>query len=891
MKYWCTRILLASWLLLVSGLTLRGAQIGPVVISFEEAGQTVEESNTTLSVKVVLSEPSLFDISLPYVVHITSTATQGEDEDDETGDFYIAEDDEDEAFDNVSPIIIESGETEATIYLTLENDDLEEGTEYIILEIVEDELTVAKLGPISRHTIKIIDNDAISVYFAKHEYEFMETNNISVPARLSAVSESDIELYYEVEFITLDDSDVDMDSSSTSDNPLEISAGASTGSIILRGLNDSVTDRNEGGANEETLKITLTSALQIDTGAWLEVDAVPVYVTIVDNDPLLVELSFDEDEEQPFEIQEYQTATAVTVKLTWAENPDEDEIRSTGADAIYVPLYFSGSATRGEDEDDDTGDYYIDDDDFEDGLLKIAAGSSSASLYLYLMNDETIEDDETITVTMGTPYYEDGGDLIVGEKTVIQYKIIDNDPVDLTFAMNYELDDELAEEDEDYEDILYLPASGSIAAESWQSVSIPIYLSSPSNCDVTFDLEIVSTGTTATMYDSDLDEDQDWDFAVYSPVSFEAMDDPMEVTISAGGKYASITVTLNDDDETPIVYGENPADDVEPDETIQFRISNLQVEDEGVVYLGESTTYTLTIKDLPDIDITALVTGRSPASDSLVNGKPVMNELTTLFEVHYDMALKAALNAGDYGGYRSIKAQFRTSNYDAADPDSEDNDGIYQYPEDEDLEDGEQFNYFVNPPHQLRYPSTSEWIVLKQGEDAVDDYYDESTASTYEIAPYILKPINTPVLNPDFNVPVDYAFDINDKLDWWVDFYSRGYNNFDESRIDPAFGGEHRLRFYLTTEAAPVYATSSSGLPIERMVPQPDGSMFIVATTSSASSVQVQYMDPGDTWKVAGPAAINTGGGSKLYWVDKGPPQTQVHPSQVPFRLYRVTSN
>ena len=878
-----------------------GEEIGPVEIYFEETGQTVTESSSTITVTVKLSEPSLFDITFPYVVHSSSTVVQGEDEDDETGDFYfqeddIDEDDEDNSFDNESPITIQSGDTEATIYITLMNDNEIEGDEYLVLDLVEDGLTVAKLGDITRHTIRILDNDQISVYVASHEFEFMETSDITVPVRVSSVSESDIEVTYTIEYLTLDDKDIDEDSSYNSDNPVEISAGASSASILLNVLNDSVTDRNEGGADEEQLIITLDRAILIDTGELLEVDSEPIYVTIIDNDPLMAELVFDEDEDQPFEVEEYGTIS-VRVKLTWWENPDadEDEILSSGSDSIFVPLYFSGTATRGEDEDDESGDYYIDDGDFEDELLEITSGSTSGTVTITLVNDELIEDPESLIVTMGQPYYEDGGDIVMGEKIEMSFEIQDNDPIDLSFAAFYAIDDELAAEDEDYEDIVYIPESSSIVAESWGSASIPIYMSSPSRWDVTFDFEIVSSGTTATLYDLDWDEDkygeQDWDYYVSIPTDFEEVDEPVEITISAGSSYAAITLVINDDDETPTIYGQEPADDVEDDETITFRISNLVIEDdEGGVSFGEDTTYTLTIKELEDIDITALVEGLSPAADCLVNGAPVENPLTSLFEVHYDMSLNTELNIEDYPGYSSIKAQFRTSNYDAANPDAESNDDTYQYPEDEDLDDGDEFHYYVKPPCQFRYPSASQYIVLKEGEDPVDDYYTEATANTYEIAPYLLKPINAPVLNEDFEAEIYWAFDVNDKLDWWVDFYSMGYDSIDVSRIDPALGGDHRVRVYLTSESTAVYASSSTSLPIERLEPQLDGSVYLVASISNATSVQVQYLDAGDEWKVAQPATINTGGSSKFFWVDKGPPATQVHPSEVPFRLYRVIS-
>ena len=131
-------------------------------------------------------------------------------------------------------------------------------------------------------------------------------------------------------------------------------------------------------------------------------------------------------------------------------------------------------------------------------------------------NDDNIEEDELVTVALGTPAYEDGGDVVVGDRKSMSFKIIDNDPVTLSFGALYSKDDALAYEDSDYENIIYVESAGSIVSEHSQSVSIPIYLSSLSGHNTEFTIELLSSGTTATIYDSNGETDQDWDYAVSS---------------------------------------------------------------------------------------------------------------------------------------------------------------------------------------------------------------------------------------------------------------------------------------------------------------------------------------------------------------------------------------
>jgi len=855
-------ILLSAWLSLLL-VPIAHAQ---VEVNFVESGQTVSETGNW-TVDIELSEPSLLEVSVPYIISSASSATLD-------SDYEIAEDEldgEDIIFDNQSPIVFNPGETVKRVTITGINDDVVEDDELLILQLVSDGLTVGKLGTLTEHTIRILDNDPIRADFKVHELEVGEDTDIAISVHLSAVAEQDVTIPYRIDTLTASANDIDLANSYNSSNPLIISAGSSTGTISLKVVNDSITDRNEGGADRETVQISLTGGA-LANGTQIDFDSEPLIVTIVDNDPITVEFSYDDSQELPFELDEY-VSTSVRIILT-----DPEGNLTSADDDIEVPIAWGGNASYGDGDDDDLNPSF--------DPVTISAGQTNAAVALLINNDDNVEEDELVTLALEQPSYADGGDLLIGPRSTMSFNIIDNDPVSLSFGALFSKDDTLAREDDEYENVIYVDSAGSVVSEHVQSVTIPIYLSSQSANNTEFTLELVSEGTTATIFDPDGNEDQEWDYAITSHL-LQRPGDTVDVAMRAGSQLLNLNLLLNDDDETPTIYGEAPADDVEQDEVVKFRISGINTADSHV-NAGGSLEYTLTIRDLPDIDVTNVFTGLSPDPAYLENGGLRYNDLTGLFEAHYVMEPTVEFNPGDFPGYRSLKLQYRTSNYDAANPESSENDPLIQSPENPG--EGQEFHFFVNPAYQVRFPSNSEQIKLIEGADPVDDAYDITTADTIEIAPYLLRPLYFPRLN-DFEAEVEGAYDVNDELDWIVNFYSQGYFFFPVDRIDPAVNPD-RLRVYLTAESTPVYASTGTVAPISKFVPLPDGSVFMVVDCgSTAINVQIQYLDPGDEWRVVHPEFITTGGASKIYWIDQGPPATQTHPKNLPFRLYRAIRN
>jgi hypothetical protein len=856
------------------------SSVAQIEVSFADVGQTVDETHT-VTIVIELSEPSLLEVEVPYVISGDSTAVLNTD-------YEIPE--ETDNFENESPIVFEPGETEKTITITLLNDDNDEDDEFIYIDLVQNGLTNVVLGEITRHTVRIIDNDVIEVYFPRHTLEYSEGEDILVPFRLTSISEQDIEVAYSISYGTANANDLDLNDSFNSPNPITIVAGGIGANIAIKINNESVTDRNEGGADRETIRVSLTSARLGVSNTAILVEDQPCEITIVDNDPLRVTIEQinvsnlslrganhfpdDSDFELPIEVEEFSTVQIIVRLLDEEGDPSE-----TGAE-IQIPVNYGGAASLGS---SDTDDY-----DGTTDPLTIASGSSTASWTLTMTNDDTVEGDEAFNVSIGAPFYTNGGDIQLGEHTNLSFVIKDNDPVTLNFGAIYTRDDEEADENDDVDDILYVESSGSVVAEKTGLIQIPYFLSSLSDQDVQFDLEISESGTTATILGpNDKIDDEGWDFrdasTGYTPI--ERLGRSERVTINAGTQAGVINVALRLDDQDPIIFGEDAPADLEPDENVVFTMSNVNTSSSSVT-IGNANSYNLTIRDLEDIDITALFDGTSPDPQFLENGNLPFDPRTGLFQAVYNLRPNTTFDPNQFVGYKSLKIQYRTSNYDAANPSAEGNDPLIQEPSDPNPE--EEFHFYVQTPFQLRYPHAIENIILAEGAEAVDNRYSIATADTIERAPYLVRPLNLPPLN-DFEALRDDAYDLNDTLNWTVDFYSLGSFTFPSERIDPASNPD-RMRIYLSALNSSTTPSTGTSMTVDQFHPQTDGSMLIVFNVSTASRVQIQYLDPGPDaqWKIAYPQIIATGSASQLYWLDKGPPATDSHPSTVDFRLYRI---
>ena len=357
--------------------------------------------------------------------------------------------------------------------------------------------------------------------------------------------------------------------------------------------------------------------------------------------------------------------------------------------------------------------------------------------------------------------------------------------------------------------------------------------------------------------------------------------------INAGYQYYAINVQLNGDDQTPWVYGEPAPADKEADEAVRFRISNINT-DSSLVTLGENTEYSLTIRDMPDIDVTALFNDWKLDPSGMDGDHFPINPYTGLHAVEYKGAPSVPWDPAAFAGYKSYKIVYRTANFDASDEMAETNDPLFTNPATVVLDSW--FERYVYPPVRLRYADGYKRIVLRAGEPTKRDTFELKNADIVERAEFLLWPISMPVLN-DFEAERDDFPLPGDPMDFTVEFSSGGKGVLPRNLVDPS-DTSGRVKVFLSATDLPAAASGSSLINPIRILPLENGDIMLELDTSVASNgFQIQYLEKDGKWRNAQPLSIQTEGASRHYWIDSGPPKTREDPSSVDFRLYRVIQN
>jgi hypothetical protein len=182
-------------------------------------------------------------------------------------------------------------------------------------------------------------------------------------------------------------------------------------------------------------------------------------------------------------------------------------------------------------------------------------------------------------------------------------------------------------------------------------------------------------------------------------------------------------------------------------------------------------------------------------------------------------------------------------------------------------------------------------VILEGLEPSNADEFNEENADIVRYSQFVLRPLDLPSLEPEYDVETDLTqYDVTTPFRWEMDFANSGVADFPVERLD--FGTfPENLRVYLSPDSRPTTASSnlSSG-SIYRLDEKADGRIFLEIDTASAGSIQIQYLDENGDWRVANPSQFSTPG-SRFFWTDRGPPGTDRHPSQVSYRIYRVYHN
>ena len=838
LKFWCP-LIFASW-------TLPAMLCAETVkVNFEEVSQTARESET-LVLNFELSEENFFEAEVAWAINPNSTAVEGED-------FRILPPDGADEVEN--PLIFTPGLASRTLQIALISDAIEEGTtpETIIIDILSEGTTIVEPGSIATHTIEIVDASDFSVRFSEFIQKVDESGSFEIPINLSAETANDIEIFYTLESgsASIDD-DLNVNSSESSSSPLTLSG---TGGFVVLSL--AVEDDNIVEAAEEEFTIRLDSANVIGEETNVAVDSREFVGIIEDNDPL--EVNF-----QPIDFTFSTEASAgETLEL-------EVVLSDIANEAVQIPFRLSGDADRGGPQ---TGDF-----DIPIGDVEIAAGEDTGTLPIIVLQDNASGDfPKELTLTLENPTTESGTTLQVGEFNQFEVTLAEGEggPNTLNFGR-------LVQEGTASSPPEFASATQRIVGESDLSYRLPVFFKRPLSQEATFQVEIVGSEGTASPVDRFRSLNlQVWDYRANFRGSFLGEDDPGEITFPAGTQFDFINFEFFNDEEPVLKLGEETTDAFEEDETVVIKISEVSTEEAGV-QLGEASEFTLTIRDFPTIDISALVQSMKPSE--AVSKNPISG----LFEVPYTFELAEPLDPQEFAGYRSLRFEFSTATVDQENPNIENRITVPENP----ASFGEPFDYVFPNTYRLAYISTLENEVLIPGEEQpLGTPFREEFADTVVRYDIIRQRVNLPPINSEDLAPTDFV-DLDESIDLLFEFTNAGRTSFDTSVIDPGTNPES-FRITLSRQADPQKSELTSNdffINPKRVFQDANGNTVIninLTSFNAGEGLQIDYWDGEGDWVTTNPALIELQG-SELFWIDTGPPKTAAPSGSIPMRFYRI---
>jgi hypothetical protein len=901
----------------------------PAEVYFVHRSQTVVEHQTTVEVAIEISRSTSVPVKIPFRLGAASTATLRTTATG-PGDFYIAEDSDPDDGNNmlwnpatgVGEITLPARARQRSITLTLNNDYEAEETETIILEIITDEVTVARAVLPHTHTIYIQDNDSpedgtpwsTDLYLERTHFRVTEGGTVNIPVRLHRRASEPLELTWNYVFETganranLGDVVVGTDENGEAVKVLSIASNADQAVITFQIRADAEVEETEFLFVElgelRVREDSTTSPKPVFT-----IDSRRITVEILDDDPTTVYMDFSQDFESNWAGRSIREGEFYQIPV---------RLSSPLSENVTIPVTFGGTAVKGTDSDTQGKDYRILPQN-ENNVLTIEAGDTATTLSIITLNDTLVEPEKTIVVTLGTPTLARGGTLGFGTEdgqvSTYTFTLEDNDPVDFGFGvLNPALSNaDLSDEERAALDP-YVPADRFIVAESDGSVTIPIYLSGFAPEATRFEVEVVSSGTTAKMADfNSNDPNQDFDFFVNLGGTgvIREMDKPTATGLNASSFVYSLTVNLNPRTRPALPFslldaylGGEPLPEefasLRGDRDVRLRLVRItNSADSGVSLRSGSTEFTVTIKEVPDIDLTALFSGTSPATDNWVDGAPPRNPRTGLHELRYDLALSEANEAllrgyvgspdNDYAdarlrGYTAYRIAFQPGIYDPANPDSPNNDPLLPSR----TPDGvTPFTYTVNTPYKPRFQAGIRQVVIREGAEQVrPNVFNPENADILMEEYFLVQPLNFAQLDPNRGSPREGVFDLGEAMDFLVEFSNRGRYAFDLDRVDRSLDPQ-AMRVILSRTSLPSNARSSFNGSILNFEEADDGRFVLEFSNPNGTAYQIEYLDPDGVWKLAHPGLIS-GSASTLIWEDTGPPKTFPHPREVDFRLYRI---
>jgi outer membrane protein OmpA-like peptidoglycan-associated protein len=448
---------------------------GPMTVALTTAAQTASEGSGTVTVTVVAPGVSSKDVTVPFT--LSGTATNLAD--------YVS---------TASPLVIPAGSGSATATLTLLDDSLDEPDETVVITLGLP--TNATLGAIVAQTVTVTDNDpAPVVQLAAATQTVSEgAGTVTITATLSAASGRDVTVPFTLGGTAQQPSDYTAGATS-----ILIPAGSTSASATLTIVDDNVIE------GDETVVVTLGTPVNATAGV-VNVET----ITIIDNEgPVVASLSVASQS-----VPESAGLVTVTVQLS-----------GPSAVPVSVPFTLGGTASA-------STDYSI-----AASPLVIAAGATSGTIALNIVDDALDESDETVVITLGTP--SPGG---LGAPSAETITIVDDDgPPTAALASSTQVVAETAGT---------VTATVNLTAPSGFDVSVPFTVSGSATPGVDFNISgspilipagATSAAVTITVLDDSLDEADE--------TVVISLGTPDHATL---GTPASETITITDDDPPPV---------------------------------------------------------------------------------------------------------------------------------------------------------------------------------------------------------------------------------------------------------------------------------------------------------------------------------------------------
>lgn len=336
----------------------------PPFVAFTWAESSADEPAGRLIVQLQLSAISAKEITVPFSV--SGEAELGVD--------YSISD---------SPVVIPAGSETGEIAITiLDDEDPTEDDEKIVLTILEP--TNAMIGTPDVHTATIVNEfvpPTVSFTLARQTVdESIEGKQISVEVRLSHASPEDITVPFSVGGTAEQAIDYTI-----SGSPVTIPAGGASEEIVITIIDDALDE------NDETVVITMGTPTNATKGS----PSTHVVTIVDDDDGPSVYFALESQS-----VVETAGLLQVFVQLSAASGLD-----------ITVPFIHTGTAEEGV-------DYSV-----AGSPVLIPAGSFGAEITLTVIDDNLIEPDEQVTITLENPT-----NAALGSPVSHTIRIKDDDP-------------------------------------------------------------------------------------------------------------------------------------------------------------------------------------------------------------------------------------------------------------------------------------------------------------------------------------------------------------------------------------------------------------------------------------------------------------------------------